>query len=143
MSITWKQGQVYDYYGAKLRCTNRWFDGALEMVLLCYESNEFGFVRCARTLARCVIPRVIDTLGGVTRPDKCHHDWYGKVTADTGPFAGRECCTACGTPPDEPIDSDLMKKCIRASDRRSKNPEHYYLSHIDYIKWLDEKKKVK
>ena len=51
--------------------------------------------RTARTLD-CVKPRITDTLGGVTRYDACHHDWYRSIIANAGPFAGRRCCTACG-----------------------------------------------
>lgn len=108
---TWVEGRRYSYYGEPLLCVRRYFEGPLELVDLCFaeEVAVVGmenasavspvFTRTARTLAPCVLPRVTETLGGVTRPESCHHDWYGRVTADAGPHAGQSCCEACGTPP--------------------------------------------
>jgi hypothetical protein len=105
----WEEGRAYDYYGETITCARRWFDGPLEMVELLPPSIDGPCIRTARALAPCVVPQVTETLGGVTRPDACHHDWYGRVLADAGPHAGQLCCEACGTPP----------LPIAAGDRRS------------------------
>lgn len=106
---TWQVGRVYDYYGTPIRCVRRWFDGALELVALQYVglgdvvgagAEPHPFVRTARALSVCVVPRVTETLGGVYRGDACEHlERYGRVLADAGPHAGKVCCMACGTPP--------------------------------------------
>lgn len=103
---TWVEGRVYDYYGTPVRCVRRFFVGPLEHVELEHADARIAVgaeptplqrcVRTARALAPCVVPRVTDTLGGVCRPDACHHDWYAAVRADAGPNAGRVCCTSCG-----------------------------------------------
>lgn len=99
----WEPGGAYDYYGQALWCVRRFFVGPLELVELAWVvavgDDPQPFVRTARALAPCVKPQVTETLGGVTAPAFCHHDWYGRTLADTGPHAGETCCEACGTPP--------------------------------------------
>jgi hypothetical protein len=101
----WQEGLTYDYYGVPLTCVRRYFDGPLEMVELRPPTQTPGdvlacasepIVRTARTLAPCVKPRVTETLGGVTNRDYCDHRGFGRVVADAGPNAGKECCDGCG-----------------------------------------------
>lgn len=107
----WREGATYRYLGRdEIVCARRYFDGALEMVDLRYAAPVAAapdgsavepevFTRTARTLAPCVVPRVIDTLGGVCRPDACDHRYGGEpLLADAGPHAGRLCCRSCGGP---------------------------------------------
>ena len=91
---TWIEGKTYDYYGQPIVCVRRFFEGPLEMVEL--QAYGGSCIRAARTLAPCVVPKVTETLGGVCRPDACHHDWYGTVRANAGPHAGMLCCEGCG-----------------------------------------------
>lgn len=101
MSV-WQPGSTYDYYGQPVICVARYFAGNMEMVDLAVPvaAGEAltTFTRTARTLAPCVSPRVTETLGGVTRAEFCHHDWYGSHRANAGPHNGLVCCEACGAP---------------------------------------------
>lgn len=105
---TWVDGRIYDYYGRQLRCLRRFFIGPLEHVELVDEvlaaaaggpAESPSFVRTARALAPCVLPRVTETLGGVTAPEFCNHDEHERVRANAGPHLGRLCCEACGSLP--------------------------------------------
>lgn len=104
---TWREGRTYNYYGTAIVCVRRWFEGPMEMVELkppdavTADGTVVSFTSCIRTactLAPCVVPKVTETLGGVCRPDACHHKWYPTVRANAGPNEGRVCCTSCGAP---------------------------------------------
>jgi hypothetical protein len=96
----WREGATYDYYGQAIACVRRYFVGPLEHVDLAFVGQRAQpqvFTRTARALAPCVRPRVTATLGGVSSPASCEHD-YVTIVADAGPHAGAVCCVACGCP---------------------------------------------
>jgi hypothetical protein len=102
---TWVEDRVYDYCGQKIRCVRRYLEGCLELVdLQLAEQHQASgadiepvtITRTARTLAPCVVPKVTETLGGVLRAGACDHRHYGRVIANAGPNAAKECCDACG-----------------------------------------------
>lgn len=97
---TWAEGKTYDYYGRPLVCARRFFVGQTELVALHWPAVAPAlpepFIRTARALAPCVLPIVTETLGGVTHPETCHHDWYPTLTASGGPNDGLRCCSGCG-----------------------------------------------
>jgi hypothetical protein len=102
----WVEGRAYDYYGKRIVCARRYFQGPLELVDLAFESAAVAgggarppvVTRTAHALAPCVLPRVTETLGGVRAPGHCDHRHYRRVTADAGPHVGAVCCEACGEP---------------------------------------------
>jgi hypothetical protein len=104
-SPVWEIGCVYNYYGKSIRPVSRMFHGALECIEFecvppCMTEEGPTWLRTARALAPCVVPRVRETLGGVMRADVCRHDWPDArpFVSRFGPHAGRLCCPSCGGP---------------------------------------------